>query len=120
MPRREWLSFLWTLKCSVRSLIRVVRIAIWTSGEPVSLALVALSLMSAVLRSADIDIGHPFRWGWVGPIWPLGRPQPGCRPAGSPIRDGASYTRGARACERKVARFGAAPAPGLRRGRCSL
>ena len=33
----------------------------WTSGEPVSLATVAYSLMSAVLRSAEIDIAVPFR-----------------------------------------------------------
>src|SRR5690606_25467869 len=32
--------------------------ATWTSGEPVSLALVAYSWMSSVLRSAVIDIGH--------------------------------------------------------------
>src|SRR5690606_9908134 len=38
--------------------MRSDRIATWTSGEPVSLALVAYSLMSSLLRSAVIDIGH--------------------------------------------------------------
>ena len=35
-PRREWWSFLWVLKCSVRLAIRSERIATWTSAEPVS------------------------------------------------------------------------------------
>ncbi len=35
-PRRPAASCLWTLKCSVSSRIRSVRIAIWTSVEPVS------------------------------------------------------------------------------------
>ena len=35
-PRRLWWSCLWSLRCSVRSAIRVVRTAIWTSAEPVS------------------------------------------------------------------------------------
>ena len=42
-PRREWLSFTWVLKCSVRLVMRSDRIATWTSGEPVSPALVAYS-----------------------------------------------------------------------------
>src|ERR1035438_6071943 len=37
-PRREAWSFLWVLKCSVSSPIRSLRIAIWTSGEPVSVS----------------------------------------------------------------------------------
>src|ERR1700681_3878425 len=36
-PRRLWWSFLWTLRCSVSWLIDAVRMAIWTSAEPVSL-----------------------------------------------------------------------------------
>src|ERR1700742_4234978 len=35
-PRREWWSFTWVLKCSVRYVIRSVRSAICTSGDPVS------------------------------------------------------------------------------------
>ena len=38
-PRREWLSCLCSRRCSVRVLIRAVRTAIWTSGEPVSPAM---------------------------------------------------------------------------------
>src|ERR1035438_10165522 len=37
-PRREAWSFLCVLKCSVSSPIRSLRIAIWTSGEPVSVS----------------------------------------------------------------------------------
>ncbi len=37
-PLRLWLSFLWTLRCSVKWLIRSVSSATWTSGEPVSVA----------------------------------------------------------------------------------
>src|SRR5208337_995227 len=37
-PRREAWSFLCILKCSVSSPIRSLRIAIWTSGEPVSVS----------------------------------------------------------------------------------
>jgi hypothetical protein len=40
--------------------MRSVRIATWTSGEPVSFGLVACSLMSAFLRSAVIDIVMSF------------------------------------------------------------
>src|SRR3954466_11130035 len=36
-PRREWKSLVWVLKCSVRPLMRSVRSATCTSGEPVSL-----------------------------------------------------------------------------------
>src|SRR5258706_5925188 len=36
-PRREWKSFTWVLKCSVSPLMRSVRSATCTSGEPVSL-----------------------------------------------------------------------------------
>src|ERR1700728_3473189 len=40
-PLRLWWSCLCTLRCSVRSLIRRVNSATWTSGEPVSPSLVA-------------------------------------------------------------------------------
>src|ERR1044072_6218792 len=56
-PRREWQSFSWPCRCSVRFLIRSERIAICTSGEPVSLAPLAYSLMTSDFRSAVIDIG---------------------------------------------------------------
>src|SRR4051794_12057661 len=55
-PRRLWLSFAWLLKCWVRLLMRSVRIATWTSGEPVSPFFWPCSLISASLRSAVIDI----------------------------------------------------------------
>src|SRR5215471_18077786 len=54
-PRREWKSFLCVAKWSVRLRIRSLRIATWTSGEPVSRSLVAYSAMSVCLRSAVMD-----------------------------------------------------------------
>src|SRR5215475_560889 len=56
-PRREWKSFSWLCRCSVRFLIRSERIAIWTSGDPVSFSPLAYSLMTSDFRSAVIDIG---------------------------------------------------------------
>src|SRR5881392_3762210 len=56
-PRREWKSFRWVAKWSVRLRMRSERIATWTSGEPVSPGLTAYSPMSVCLRSAVIDIG---------------------------------------------------------------
>src|SRR5690348_535537 len=56
-PRREWKSFLWVPRWSVRWRIRSERNATCTSGEPVSPDLVAYSPMSVCLRSAVIDIG---------------------------------------------------------------
>src|SRR6202046_3856589 len=44
-PRRLWWSCLCTLRCSVRSEIRRVSNATWTSGEPVSPSLVACPAM---------------------------------------------------------------------------
>src|SRR3954452_4490248 len=44
-PRRLWWSCLCSLRCSVRSLMRCVSIATWTSGEPVSASPVAYSDM---------------------------------------------------------------------------
>src|SRR5579862_8061691 len=59
-PRREWKSFLWVPRWSVRLRMRSVRIATCTSGEPVSPVLTAYSPMSACLRSGVIDIeGFP-------------------------------------------------------------
>src|SRR5215831_11205943 len=54
-PRREWKSFLCVDKWSVRLRMRSLRIATWTSGDPVSPSFVAYSVMSACLRSAVID-----------------------------------------------------------------
>src|SRR6478735_4097328 len=48
-PRRLWWSCLCILRCSVRSVMRLVSIATWTSGEPVSLATVACVVMISVL-----------------------------------------------------------------------
>src|ERR1700693_750588 len=56
-PRREWKSFLWVARWSVRLRMRSDRIATCTSGEPVSPGLTAYSPMSVCLRSAVIDIG---------------------------------------------------------------
>src|SRR5579862_3264430 len=56
-PRREWKSFLWVARWSVRLRMRSERIATCTSGEPVSPGFVAYSPMSVCLRSAVIDIG---------------------------------------------------------------
>ena len=55
-PRREWLSFLWVLKCSVRLAIRSDRIETWTSAPPVSLGVRLCSPISSALRSTVIDI----------------------------------------------------------------
>ena len=56
-PRREWKSFLCSLRCSVRFLMRSDNTATWTSGDPVSPSLVAYSLISSCLRSCVIDTG---------------------------------------------------------------
>src|SRR6516165_8747632 len=55
-PRREWKSFLWVDKWLVRLRIRSLRMATWTSGDPVSLSLAPYPVMSACLRSPVIDI----------------------------------------------------------------
>src|SRR6185437_1784412 len=57
-PRREWLSFLCVLKCSVRFAIRSDRIATCTSADPVSASPRAWVRISSALRSAVIDIGY--------------------------------------------------------------
>src|SRR5690242_9600311 len=55
-PRREWKSFLWVDRWPVRLRIRSLRMATWTSGDPVSPSFPPYSVMSACLRSAVIDI----------------------------------------------------------------
>src|SRR5215468_10642426 len=55
-PRLEWKSFLWVERWFVRLRIRSLRMATWTSAEPVSPSLAPYSVMSACLRSAVIDI----------------------------------------------------------------
>src|SRR5215831_14502496 len=60
-PRREWLSFLCVLKCSVRLAIRSDRMATWTSAEPVSPDLRAWVVISSALRSGVIDIGFSLK-----------------------------------------------------------
>src|ERR1700693_428710 len=57
-PRREWKSFLWVPRWSVRVRMRSERIATWTSGEPVSPDLTAYSPIRTCLRSGVIDIGE--------------------------------------------------------------
>src|ERR1051325_4385457 len=56
-PRRLWWSCLWLLRCSVRSLIRRVSSATWTSGDPVSPSLVAYSAMIWFLTAVSSDTG---------------------------------------------------------------
>src|SRR5271155_276872 len=55
-PRREWKSFLWVDRWPVRLRIRSLRMATWTSGDPVSPSFAPYSVMSTCLRSAVIDI----------------------------------------------------------------
>src|SRR5262245_4907481 len=55
-PRREWKSFLWLDRWVVRLRIRSLRMATWTSGDPVAPSFSRYSLMIACLRSAVIDI----------------------------------------------------------------
>src|SRR5690606_13756111 len=55
-PRREWLSLWLLLKCSVRLRMRSVRIATWTSGEPVSPSDRALLEITSCFFSAVTDI----------------------------------------------------------------
>src|SRR5208283_5993775 len=52
-PRRLWWSCLCTLRCSVRSLIRRVSNATWTSGEPVSPSVVACSAMISLVTAVS-------------------------------------------------------------------
>src|SRR6478672_216559 len=52
-PRRLWWSCLCSRECSVRSLMRRVSIAIWTSGEPVSPSLVAYSSRISFFTAAS-------------------------------------------------------------------
>src|SRR4051812_38414383 len=52
-PRRLWWSCLCTLRCSVRSAMRLVSIATCTSGEPVSPSTVAYSAMILFLLSVS-------------------------------------------------------------------
>src|SRR6185312_16352812 len=56
-PRREWKSLRCVARWSVRLRMRSLRIAICTSGEPVSPSLRAYSLTSSCLRASVIDIG---------------------------------------------------------------
>src|SRR5882762_3995852 len=56
-PRREWKSFSWLCRCSVKFLMRSLKMATWTSGEPVSSVPLAYSLITSDFRSAVIDIG---------------------------------------------------------------
>src|SRR6202050_5728815 len=52
-PRRLWWSCLCTLRCSVRSEIRLVSSATWTSGEPVSPSLVACPAMTSFFTAVS-------------------------------------------------------------------
>ena len=63
--------FLCVLKCSVNVLILDVRIATWTSGDPVSPSFVANSFKTLAFSSAVIDNAlSSYLWY-----------KPGCRPA---------------------------------------
>src|SRR5215469_14180248 len=59
-PRRLWWSCLCTLRCSVRSLIRRVSSATWTSGEPVSPSLVACPAMISFLTAVSSGTCVPY------------------------------------------------------------
>src|SRR3954451_5649158 len=72
-PRREWKSFLWLPRWSVRLRIRSDRIATCTSGDPVSPDLTAYSPISVCLRSGVIDIGL-----FPSTVYDPHRPQPAC------------------------------------------
>src|SRR5262245_21674528 len=63
-PRRLWWSCLWTLRCSVRSLIRLVSSATWTSGEPVSPSPVACSAMISFFTAVSSGTWHSYRCVW--------------------------------------------------------
>jgi len=106
-PRREWLSFLWVLKCSVRAAMRLDRMATWTSGDPVSPSLVPNSLMTRCFSSAVIDIvvsffqkgdgasrdvvqQGPWRWSGSRRPWPNGT---GCAHIGDHCRKGKGLYR---------------------------
>src|SRR5918999_4086753 len=54
-PRRLWWSCLCVFRCSVRSLIRRVSSATWTSGDPVSPSPVAYSAMIWFLTAVSRD-----------------------------------------------------------------
>src|SRR5690606_17514736 len=54
-PRRLWWSCLWVLRCSVRSLMRLLSSAICTSGDPVSPSAVAYSAMMDFLVAVSRD-----------------------------------------------------------------
>src|SRR3954470_7694381 len=61
-PRRVWWSCLCSLRCSVRSEMRLVSIATWTSGEPVSPSTVAYSAMMDCLVAVSSATVPPVRW----------------------------------------------------------
>src|SRR5689334_13343706 len=61
-PRRVWWSCLCCLRCSVRSEMRLVSIATWTSGEPVSPSTVAYSAMMDFLVAVSRATVPPVRW----------------------------------------------------------
>src|SRR5262245_62117726 len=59
-PRREWWSFAFDWKCSVRYAMRLVSSATWTSGEPVSVSCVRNCLtMSAFPDSYSVTFTLP-------------------------------------------------------------
>src|SRR5579883_1500743 len=77
-PRREWKSLGCVARWSVRLRMRSLRMAICTSGEPVSPSLRAYSLTSSCLRASVIDIGSLL----VSKIQHTHRPQPSRRDLG--------------------------------------
>src|SRR5260221_677903 len=68
-PWRLWWSCLCTFRCSVRSLIRLLSSAIWTSGEPVSPSLVACAAMISFFTSVSSGTVFPrSSWSSAGPL----------------------------------------------------
>src|SRR3982074_2539953 len=65
-PRRLALSWRGVRRCSVRSLIRSVRSAIWTSGEPVSLSSRRYAVITSFLLGSVADGTRcPFLILWI-------------------------------------------------------
>src|SRR5258707_58967 len=65
-PRRLALSWRAVRRCSVRCLIRSVRSAIWTSGEPVSLSSRRYAVITSVLLGSVADGTRcPFLILWI-------------------------------------------------------
>src|SRR5699024_8687025 len=98
-PRRVWWSCLWVFRCSVRYLMRWVRSATWTSGEPVSPSVVAYSLMISCLVAVSKAMALLGRCAaprglLARALWTSGRPAARSRRSGSCCRGCGVALRG--------------------------